>query len=184
MPKIKGLCNLNGEEWRPAVGYEDYYLVSNKGRIKRLGRDLGYRITHTKITRGRYDKEGYLAFKTTLDKKTLEMRAHRMVAMAFIPNPNNYPQINHINGKKDDNRVENLEWCTNGMNGQHAWDTGLRKRIPTAKCLLSKLCTREVRNIRKLHATGEHKIVDLAKRYKVTANTISKIVNRQTWKDV
>ena len=62
---------------------------------------------------------------TTLDRKSIKV--HRMIAELFIPNPNNFPHINHINGVKDDNRVENLEWITPGDNQRHAYKIGLRK---------------------------------------------------------
>lgn len=71
---------------------------------------------------GRKDKK-YLS----VELLSINRQIHRLVAEAFIPNPENKPFINHINGTKTDNRVENLEWCTASENMQHAWDTGLQK---------------------------------------------------------
>jgi len=73
------------------------------------------------------DKDGYIILKLKLDGKWYHKRHHRVIAEAFIPNPENKPQVNHINGIKTDNRVENLEWVTSRENNQHAWDKGFRK---------------------------------------------------------
>lgn len=111
---------LEGEEWRDVVGYEGYYMVSSLGRILSLDRCVRFH-TYTKMIdpclkqqhRGR---NGYFSvtFKKNGDRKCISV--HRLVAIAFISNPNNYSCIDHINDNQADNRACNLQWCTHKFN--------------------------------------------------------------------
>lgn len=114
------------EEWRDVVGYEGLYIVSNYGEVRSLGNDKGRKekTMKTHICRSGYEK-------LDLYKKsqpTKKVYVHRLVAMAFIPNPNNKPQVNHINCDKLDNKLKNLEWVTRSENITHAYATGLIKK--------------------------------------------------------
>lgn len=106
--------------WKPVVGYERIYEVSNEGQVKRL--------VNGKVKKPS-DFDGYQAVCLFKNLKTERVFVHRIVASAFIENSENKPQINHKNGIKTDNRVENLEWCTQKENTNHAVRTGLQKNF-------------------------------------------------------
>lgn len=119
------------EIWKDIPGYEGLYQVSDRGRVKSIARKIsnGYAMV---------DRPERLLLPNTLAKGYFQVtlynvisrkcfQVHRLVAMAFIPNPQGYPQINHINGNKQDNRKENLEWCDNRQNQLHAWKIGLQR---------------------------------------------------------
>lgn len=104
------------EEWRDIKGYEGLYQVSNLGRVKSLERICncfyGYRTVPDKIRKICIDTNGYCYVKIHKNGVRQNHSIHRLVAEAFIPNPNNYPCINHKSEDKTNNRVCNLEWCT------------------------------------------------------------------------
>ena len=107
------------EIWKDAIGYENLYQVSNLGRIKNKKNKL------LKIT---YDIKGYARVWLYKNKTYFNERINRLVAKAFIPNPDNLPQVNHIDGDKTHNNINNLEWCTASENIRHAYRTGLLKK--------------------------------------------------------
>lgn len=102
------------EEWRPVVGYEGLYEVSNLGRVKSLKR------ARVHIMTGTVNRDGYRLVLLSDGHKTLGKSVHRLVAQAFIPNPHNYTVVNHIDGDKLNNNVKNLEWCTHSENTLHS----------------------------------------------------------------
>ena len=106
-----------GEEWRDIIGYEGLYMVSNLGRVKSLERyDSGGRKIKERVLTGTIDKKGYIIVNLTKNNECKPLKVHRLVAIAFIPNPEDKPFIDHINTIRDDNRVENLRWCTQKEN--------------------------------------------------------------------
>ncbi|NCD01333.1 hypothetical protein EOL94_04560 [bacterium] len=113
---------LKKEVWKNIIGYKNIYQVSNKGRIKSL------KFGQENIMKLKKWKNGYMRIDLCKNGKKKYCLVHRLVAQAFIQNPENKPCTNHINGIKSDNRVENLEWATKSENAIHAYKTGLCKR--------------------------------------------------------
>lgn len=108
------------EIWKDIDGFEGLYQISNCGRVKSLHYYGGNRKKMLKL---QHDKDGYLVVGLRNGAIQVNRKVHRLVALAFIPNTDNLPQINHKDEDKENNRVENLEWCTNKYNvnyGNHS----------------------------------------------------------------
>lgn len=123
------------EIWKDVIGYIGLYQVSNKGNVKSLDMVLPYnrygkqtqRIRKGKILTLTKVKNGYLRVIMSNNGKHKLNLVHRLVAQAFIPNPNNYKEVNHINCDKTNNCVENLEWCSSSYNKIHGFQNKLYK---------------------------------------------------------
>lgn len=100
-------------------------MISNHGRVRSLKRHGDRIMPMTVQPSGRNGKLTYYAVTLWMHNKAICRKVHRMVAEAFIPNPDNLPQINHKDGNKLNNHADNLEWCTAKQNARHAYDTGL-----------------------------------------------------------
>ena len=112
------------EIWKDIEGYEGLYKVSNLGRIySSYGQNK--ETCKLPILRGSISSHGYRIVGLTKNKHVKSFFIHRLVAKAFIPNPENKPDINHIDGNKENNNINNLEWCTKSENTKHAHVTGL-----------------------------------------------------------
>ena len=141
------------EIWKPVVGYEGLYEVSNLGRVKSLPKlhkmDIrknykGY-MTKEKILKNILNNKGYFTLSLVKDFRKTHKQVPRLVAQAFIPNPDNLPQVNHKDGNKTNNKVDNLEWCTPTHNIKEAWRLGLCKPTTPMKGLKNELCPNSIK---------------------------------------
>ena len=105
------------EIWRDIKGYEKMYQVSNLGNVRRL---VGFRCRNERIIKPLNKPNGYLKVQLHYNGRTRDVYIHRLVAEAFIPNPNNYTEVNHIDEDKTNNRFSNLEWCDRQYNAEYS----------------------------------------------------------------
>lgn len=179
------------EIWRPLLGYEGLYEISNLGEVKSLPRAVRsvgsakkeYLIHRKeKILSKIIDSNGYIQVTLTKNKISKLTLVHRIIALAFIPNPENKRCVNHKNGIKTDNRVENLEWMTHSENSKHSFQIGLQcnkgENHPS-----SKLTTKDVLLMRKLKSEGKSSY-SLAKMFGITYTTAKEIIKRKTWQHI
>lgn len=162
------------EKWRDIEGYEGVYQVSNQGRVKSLPRNGT--IKSERILRPAANHAGYYNVLFSFNHLRKHFSVHRLVAKAFIPNPENKPQINHIDGNKTNNTDSNLEWVTSKENMQHACKSGL---LPQQ----SNLNDEKVRAIRTL-SSGSLSQRQLGKMFGVGGTSINDILNGKSWKHI
>lgn len=170
-----------GEIWKDVANYEGIYQVSNQGRFKTLARFKSNRqypsaeLRTSKCTNN-YRMVGF--YKDTI--KTIFL-AHRVVASAFIQNPENKPLVNHKNGIKWDNRAENLEWSTLSENMQHAHANGLMNPPSGENNYHARLTEADVYNIRRMYDNAEAPMTHIAKMYEMGETIIWMICKRRKW---
>lgn len=129
------------ETWKDIVGYEGIYQISNLGNIKSLDREVICKNGTVLYVKGKFKNKinhnrGYLMVALYKNNKSKNLYIHRLVAEAFIPNNDNKKTVNHIDGNKHNNNVENLEWATYTENNHHAFKTGLNKLNGSSKGLI------------------------------------------------
>ena len=176
------------EFWKDIKGFEGYYQVSNLGRVKGLQRVVNSgngakRVVKELVLKQSSDKDGYLIVNLKIRQKAKKIRVHRLVSLAFLPNTENKPQVNHKNGIKNDNTLENLEWATLSENRQHAYDTGLQNSDSRKgeKNNFNKLTKEDVIAIRKMYVPYKFTNKMIAEKYHVTEGCISSITSNKNW---
>lgn len=184
------------EEWKDIIGFE-MYQISNLGKVKSKTKKVLIISKNNSIyNRTYYGKilspsisNGYYRINLRKNNKYYRIKISRLVAIHFISNILNKPQINHINGIKTDDFVNNLEWCTPSENVKHAFNIGLRKpptggadKICGEKNYGAKLNEFQVRVIRKLK--GELTGFETAKYFNVSWQLINRIRNNRCWKHI
>ncbi len=176
-----------GERWRSILGYEGIYEVSSLGTVRSLDREESWSYGANRFRSGRvmtpaHATNGYLVIKLRKNGQRQQRVVHRLVAEAFIEIPVSLmrPEVNHKNGLKQDNRVENLEWVSSSQNTRHALATGLMSVRRGESHHASKLTAIQVEEIRDAYGKGA-KQADLAHQFGVNQTAISKIIRRTRW---
>jgi len=178
------------EIWKDVKGYEGLYKISNLGRVNRLMHVRKLYHIHLKkfipvvfkdrILKSNMNK-GYLGITLHINGSKKQCYIHRLIAEAFIPNPENKPEVNHKNGIKSDNRIENLEWVTHKENMIHAGRMGVMNGGIGENNGMSKLNEFQVRVIRKSSGLTH---LELSKVFNVHRTTVSYIINGRLWPHV
>lgn len=177
--------NTEEEVWKDIKGYEGLYKISTLGRIKKMEGKVHYkdgrvRRYREQLRKVRIGKAGYPAVTLTKNKKKKTHTIHSLLAEAFIPKVDGKDRINHINGIKSDNSLENLEWCTQKENMTHARDTGLLTTYGE-NTHSSKLTEADVLEIRDLFENKKYSHQKIADIFNVSRENVGSIVRRQTW---
>lgn len=177
------------EEWRPIRGYEGFYEVSSLGNVRRLynrypgpgGVWKSYPAGDLNPWRQRGRRKVALCRP---GRKTREEYVYRLVAEAFVPNPEGKREVNHISGVCDDDRTENLEWATSEENKAHAVRLGLMGGTRGDAHPNAKLTAERVRQLRALAATDRAAAISLGQSFGVTRQTARAAIDGRTWKHV
>lgn len=172
--------SLPNELWLPVADTEGNYYVSNLGRI--LTTEYGQKKL-TKVIKQSTHKNGYLVTRMKKESRVRPLKVHRLVAQAFIPNPNNLPQVNHIDGIKTNNVVTNLEWVTGSENIKHAFAIGLSCH-KGSKHPQSILTEEQVKEIRLTYTISNCTKTDFAKKYGIATQTLDNVLSGRTWSHV
>ena len=187
--EIVKVKDLKGEIWKDVVGYEGVYQISNLARVKRVGYNI--ESPHCKYRRAYKDEmeikqmistNGYKKLSLCKDKIIKNQMVHRLLMIAFVPNPENKPFINHIDGNTLNNSLENLEWCTPKENVNHAINIGLinNKGINNKNTKITEDIAKE---IKRLISLG-HKKINISRELNVSAGIIYSIAYNKCWKYV
>lgn len=171
------------EIFKQVNGFENLYEVSNFGRVKSLDKIVdkwdGKRLVKSKILKPQLQNNGYLSTTLYKELKPKTLSIHRLVAEAFIPNPENKKTVNHIDGNKLNNHLENLEWNTHKENHIHS---KVNKLKATGSRVGTSLLTEEqVLEIRTYNTSIRGVTNELAKKYGVSRGCIQDIIYRKSW---
>lgn len=179
--KNRNIEPIKGEIWKDIPGFEGLYLVSNLGRFRSLPREKrgawgNLVMTKDKILVPCVTVNKYLQIALSKNGVVTYRHAHIWVAIAFIPNPENKPEVNHKYGIKWDNRATELEWATGAENMKHAIENGLNKQVGDKHhgALLTNKQVLEIFNSKKTNR-------ELADKYNIRINEVSRIKRGETW---
>lgn len=169
------------EIWKDIIGYEGLYQVSNLGRIKSFQSNRGIR-SYDNILKLQKTNRKYLYVVLYKNKIGKIYTIHKLVMLTFKLNEKfDYKQVNHIDGYKENNYIDNLEWCTASENIQHAYDKGLIKSPKGENHGRSKLNENQVKQIRLDYKNKKFNQKQLSEIFNVTQHTIWRVINNKNW---
>lgn len=172
------MTDATPETWRPVMGYEGWYEVSDHGRVRRVGGGRGAKVG--RIIAQDITKDGYRRVALRLRNHRASFLVHRLVLEAFVgPCPDGL-QCNHRDGDKAHNRPANLEWTTQRANNDHAFRTGLRRMPAGERHYAAKLTTEDVAEIRRLTSVETHRVT--AARFGIRESQVSRIRRGENWR--
>ena len=186
--KVDTFCQAGIHFWLETMkdikGFEGVYAITKEGKVWVYPREESQRWMGGSFLKNYRMNTGYFCVRLFSKGKEKLCTVHRLVALYYIPNPENKGFVNHKNGIKTDNRIGNLEWCTQAENNRHASITGLcasGESLPQHK--LTKI---EVLEIRKTYRYGDKKFGGpaLGRKHGVHQGTISQIITRKIWKQI
>jgi len=176
-------------EWIDIKDFEGIYQITRCGKVRSLDKIVNCypdtkRIVKGKILKAMLGKNGYYYFQLSDEhNKRTNKYLHRLLCIAFIWNPINYPSVNHKDGNKTNNNLDNLEWCTQKQNMRHGYSTGLipKKVNPKGeKGIAAKLTDNQVKEIKKRLNIGD-RIIDIAADYPIKEGAIGEIKAGRSW---
>jgi hypothetical protein len=171
---------MDTEIWKDIPGFNGMYKASNLGKIK----SVNYNHTKSeKVLKINLYKNGYGRICLCKNNTSKTYLVHRLIAITFIPNPENKPQINHKDINKQNNNILNLEWNTYSENNKHSFSSGANKNIGE-KHINSKLTKEKVREIRLKYNGRKYGSTRLSKEYNVHQSTIWSIIKNETWNNI
>jgi len=175
---------MENKIWFDLIDFENKYVINKKGEVKSkytTSEKCGRKPTGN-IIKQYVGRAGYYVIPLSIYQKSKTRFVHRLIAINFIPNPENKPQVNHIDGNKLNNSIENLEWCTPSENAKHAYKNKLSVGLSGSKSHFAKLTEHDVLQIRLLSNYIEQTLI--IKIFNISAGTASMIINRKTWKHI
>lgn len=179
------------EVWKDIKGFEGYYQVSNKARVRSVDRIIDGvnqwgKITFSRksiIRKGSISRSGRRRVNLYRDGTMKTIPIHRLVATAFVPNPKGYNIVNHKDGNPLNNLPDNLEWCTASHNTRHAYEMGLAKGRPGEQHHNAKLNEDQVNRIRVMHKSGKYTVSILSEKFNISQSQIHRIIHYKRWKN-
>jgi len=168
------------ERFVPIRGFEGHYAIGDRGTV------LSYKSGQPIALKPRYNKDGYIHVALRIGGKAYEFLVNRLVAEHFIPNPHGLPTVNHKDGNKTNNRVDNLEWATRSEQMYHAYEHRLKRPVAGHKNGNSVLTEGDVREIRRRYKSRskQNGMRALAREYGVSESVIDRIVRGVSYRNV